>query len=124
MKNKKCLLGIAVLTAVFGMAELQAGDGHHHKYYWNNPGFGAVQVSTIAQAKNLPDHASVAIQAKVVRYMGKDLFEVNDGANSATVTIDDHFWSLFSPGDTVSLYGELDKSPFGFVIHVHYLVKN
>ncbi|MDR0568195.1 MAG: NirD/YgiW/YdeI family stress tolerance protein [Spirochaetaceae bacterium] len=123
MKSKIYLFGMTALMLVFGAAALHAGDGHHKSRYWYSAPDGNVPVSTIAQAKDLPDHSPVAVQVKVVRYVGKDLFEVNDGANSATVTIDDHFWHLFNAGDTVTLYGELDKNPFGFVIHAHHLVK-
>lgn len=123
MKNKKLLAGLAAVMLVVGIAETWAGDGHHKWRYWNSAADGTIPVSTIAQARELPDHSPVAVQVKVVRYAGKDLFEVNDGANSATVTIDDHFWPLFRAGDTVTLYGELDKNPFGFVIHAHHLVK-
>jgi uncharacterized protein YdeI (BOF family) len=129
MKNKFLVAGIAAALTVLAAGFLFAGD--KDKWWWWNygPGSGAsgtvpdFPVSTIAQAKNLPDKAPVAIEGKITRPLGKELFEVSDGKNTVMVEIDDHHWFAFRPEDTIIIYGEVDRHGFQFVIEAHYVVK-
>jgi uncharacterized protein (TIGR00156 family) len=130
MKNKRVLAGLAALVLVFGVTELRAGDGHHDWWWWNyGPGSGAsgavpnFPVSTIAQAKGLPDNAPVAIEGKIIRPLGKELFEISDGRDTVTVEIDDHHWYAFRPEDTIIIYGEVDRHGFRYIIEAHSVVK-
>jgi uncharacterized protein (TIGR00156 family) len=128
MKNKVLMAGMAAVL-VLATGALTAGD--KDKWWWWNygPGTGAsgtlpnFPVSTIANAKELPDHAPVAIEGKIVRPLGKELFEFGDGKDIVTVEIDDHFWRLFRPEDTLIIYGEVDRHWLQFIIEAHHVVK-
>jgi uncharacterized protein YdeI (BOF family) len=129
MKNKVLMAGMAAVLLVLATGVLTAGDKDEW-WWWNyGPGSGAsgtlpdFPVSTIVDAKKLPDHAPVAIEGKIVRPLGKELFEFGDGKDTVTVEIDDHFWRLFRPEDTLIIYGEVDRHAFRFIIEAHHVVK-
>jgi uncharacterized protein (TIGR00156 family) len=133
MKTKPSVVaGIAAVLLMLSAGELAADHHRHHHYrdaWWTyGPGRGisgevpGFPVSTIAQAKTMPDDTLVAMEGKIIRHLGKKFFEFSDGTQSVTVEMKDYRWyAAFRPEDTLIIYGEIDRHKFHFIIEVDYV---
>ena len=68
-------------------------------------------VTTVVQAKELPDDAWVSLEGNIVKQIGKELYEFKDSTGSIAVDIDDRRWrgQVVTPETKVRLDGEIDK---------------
>ncbi|MEY0291035.1 YgiW/YdeI family stress tolerance OB fold protein [Providencia rettgeri] len=68
-------------------------------------------VTTVIQAKELPDDAWVSLEGNIVKQIGKELYEFRDSTGSIAVDIDDKRWrgQVVKPDTKVRLDGEVDK---------------
>ncbi|ENN8377970.1 YgiW/YdeI family stress tolerance OB fold protein [Providencia rettgeri] len=68
-------------------------------------------VTTVVQAKELPDDAWVSLEGNIVKQIGKELYEFRDSTGSIAVDIDDKRWrgQVVKPDTKVRLDGEVDK---------------
>ncbi|KPD02523.1 YgiW/YdeI family stress tolerance OB fold protein [Moellerella wisconsensis] len=68
-------------------------------------------VTTVIQAKELPDDAWVSLEGNIVKQIGKELYEFKDSTGSIAVDIDDRRWrgQVVTPETKVRLDGEIDK---------------
>jgi len=66
---------------------------------------------TVADVRELPKDTFVQLKGKIVKRVGKDMYEFTDGKDNIMVEIDNKIWrnQTVSPKDMVILYGEVDK---------------
>jgi uncharacterized protein (TIGR00156 family) len=79
-----------------------------------------VQSVTVAEASNLPDDTDVRMEGRLVRSLGDEDYEFEDGTGSMTVEIDDDEWQGVEAGPEtrVVLEGELDSEQSGMELDV------
>lgn len=103
------VLAIAPITSV-GAA--QSGGGY--------TGPGDVKSVTVAEAANLPDDTDVRMEGHLVRSLGDEDYEFDDGTGTMIVEIDDDEWGgvEVGPETRVVLEGELDSEQSGMELDV------
>jgi uncharacterized protein (TIGR00156 family) len=71
----------------------------------------AVSLTSVAQASSLRDNAWVVMEGRIVRQLGHELYEFEDGSGSVKVDIDDKRWlaQTVTPADKVRIEGEVDR---------------
>ncbi|CAK7045458.1 MAG: Protein YgiW [Desulfovibrio sp.] len=85
----------------------------------------SIAFSTVEQAKKLRDDTAVALRGNIVRHLGKDKYEFQDHTGTVTIEIDDKDWRgvTVEPGDTVEIFGEVDRDLTRMKIEVDRIVK-
>ncbi|WP_415630237.1 YgiW/YdeI family stress tolerance OB fold protein [Providencia alcalifaciens] len=77
-------------------------------------------VTTVEQAKKMPDDAWVTLEGNLVRQVGHELYEFKDATGTVLVDIDNKRWlgQSATPETKVQLIGEVDKDWMEFEIDV------
>ncbi|MEX9217007.1 YgiW/YdeI family stress tolerance OB fold protein [Providencia huaxiensis] len=120
MKAKYAIVG---LFSLISFASLSANGGFSaNGVNYNSGGFiGANQpVTTVEQAKKMPDDAWVTLEGNLVRQVGHELYEFKDATGTVLVDIDNKRWlgQSATPETKVQLIGEVDKDWMEFEIDV------
>ncbi|MEY0291103.1 YgiW/YdeI family stress tolerance OB fold protein [Providencia rettgeri] len=120
MKTKYAIVG---LLSLISFASLSANGGFSaNGVNYNSGGFiGANQpVTTVEQAKKMPDDAWVTLEGNLVRQVGHELYEFKDATGTVLVDIDNKRWlgQYVTPETKVQLIGEVDKDWMEFEIDV------
>jgi uncharacterized protein (TIGR00156 family) len=120
MKAKYAIVG---LLSLISFASLSANGGFSaNGVNYNSGGFiGANQpVTTVEQAKKMPDDAWVTLEGNLVRQVGHELYEFKDATGTVLVDIDNKRWlgQSATPETKVQLIGEVDKDWMEFEIDV------
>ncbi|WP_165678557.1 YgiW/YdeI family stress tolerance OB fold protein [Metapseudomonas otitidis] len=118
--KKYVIVGLLGLVS-FGAFSANGGFSNHANSY-NSGGFiGASQsVTTVEQAKKMPDDAWVTLEGNLVRQVGHELYEFKDATGTVLVDIDNKRWrgQSATPETKVQLIGEVDKDWMEFEVDV------
>ncbi|MEX9214824.1 YgiW/YdeI family stress tolerance OB fold protein [Providencia rettgeri] len=111
----KAIIALVLSAASFGVL----ANNHVGGFVSNDGSVGprggfvatAQAVTTVVQAKELPDDAWVSLEGNIVKQIGKELYEFRDSTGSIAVDIDDKRWrgQVVKPDTKVRLDGEVDK---------------
>ncbi|WP_272575317.1 YgiW/YdeI family stress tolerance OB fold protein [Providencia sp. PROV273] len=111
----KAIIALVLSAASFGVL----ANNHAGGFVSNDGSVGpkggfvatAQAVTTVVQAKELPDDAWVSLEGHIVKQIGKELYEFKDSTGSIAVDIDDRRWrgQVVTPETKVRLDGEIDK---------------
>jgi uncharacterized protein (TIGR00156 family) len=129
---KKILLGVCLavcLASAFTACDAWDHDDDHddddHWYYPVTPGNGqtttapaiaAAAATTVSAALALPDDALVTLHGTISAAKGYEHYTFTDATGSISVDIDhdDWYYAGLAVGDTVTIYGEVDRE-YGYV---------
>lgn len=117
---KKILSIVALATLSLGgvLFAAQGKGGFANPATFQNPkgGFqqsGDVKISSVKEAKALPDDAIVVLRGYIVEQLEDDKYRFKDEVLDETIVIeiDEDDWKglVVSPEDLVVIYGEMDK---------------
>ena len=72
---------------------------------------GPANITTVAQAMNLPDDAPVIMRGRIVNSLGNERYTFTDNTGSITVEIERKVWGTLTvgPNDLVEISGEIDR---------------
>ncbi|WP_434778091.1 YgiW/YdeI family stress tolerance OB fold protein [Neisseria sp. Ec49-e6-T10] len=100
-----------------GYSGTQQGGGY--------TGSSNVQVSTIAQAKNLVDDSYVVLRGKLVQQIDSEKYLLKDNTGEIVVEIDHDKWGGLNvgPNDLVQIKGEIDKDWHSLEVDVDFIQK-
>lgn len=75
---------------------------------FQGPGIG---VTSVAQAKKMPDDSHVALKGYIVRNLGGELYSFKDKSGTINVEIDHDKWmgQVVNPDTLVEIQGEVEK---------------
>jgi uncharacterized protein (TIGR00156 family) len=112
MKMKR--IGIAILLGAFSMgAFAQQGSPVSPGGMGSPGGFKGPMpgLTTVAQAKSLPDDAWVVLEGHIVKQIGHELYEFRDKSGTIHLDLDDKRWmgQTAAPADKVHVEGKVDK---------------
>ncbi|MDR1390213.1 MAG: NirD/YgiW/YdeI family stress tolerance protein [Treponema sp.] len=107
------ILATLVFTGIIGA---RPGGGY------TGPSIG---ISTIQEAKKMPDESPVALEGKIECFAGDEKYVFTGGNDTIVVEIDNGVWRGLSIGaaDVVVIYGEVDKNFGRIKIEVDKVVR-
>jgi uncharacterized protein (TIGR00156 family) len=103
---KKNVVFAGFMLAVFVCAA--GADG------WRGGGYtgpSSIGVSKANEVKNMPHDTDVVLEGKIESYLGNEKYLFNDRSDTIVLEIDHDVWNGLEvgPGDTVIVYGEVDR---------------
>lgn len=114
MKKILCILPLA-LFAIGGSLFAQKG-GFVNPAHGGKGGFqqsAEMKISSVTEAKALPDDAVVVLRGYIVEQLGDEKYRFKDEVLDETIVIevDDDKWKglVVTPDDLLVIYGEMDK---------------
>lgn len=86
---------------------------------------GAINITSVADAKELRDDSKVILEGNIIKYLGHERYEFQDKTGIVVIEIDDDEWNgqIVRPEDTVTIYGEVERDFKDFHVEVEKLVK-
>lgn len=113
---KKSIMTVC-LAGVLGFSSLAMAAGFNgggSQQYYSGFNGGNQAISTVAQAKQMPDDSWVTLQGNIIKQIGKEDYVFKDNTGEINVEIDDRDWRgiTVSPQDTVIITGEVDTHRF------------
>lgn len=125
MNKFSALLGAAAIaaasTAAFAVPGGPAGFGAPAAAPGGPAGFQQAAAPDTVQAviQNGWDDQRVVLTGKLTNYLGNDKYEFTDKTGRIVVDLDDdRDWSHISKDQTITIYGEIDRSRRGIEIDV------
>lgn len=91
----------------------------------DSKGSPAGKITTVEEAKTLPDDTPVVLRGYIVQHVRSDHYTFQDDTGSITVEIDDDEWNgvIVGPADRVEIHGEVDRDLMSLEIEVEYIRK-
>jgi uncharacterized protein (TIGR00156 family) len=88
-------------------------------------GPSSARVSTVSEAKEMPDDADVILEGRIDMRLGHEKYQFSDETGTITVEIEDDEWRGVDvgPGDVVVIYGEVERKSHGTEIEAERVEK-
>lgn len=105
-----------VLIATLIVSGTVMAEGFKGATSYNDGGFNnsLQSLSTVEQAKQMPDDSWVTLQGNIVKQVGKEYYLFKDSTGEINVEIDQKYWQGrdVTPTDTIQITGEVDTHRF------------
>ncbi|WP_280529162.1 YgiW/YdeI family stress tolerance OB fold protein [Burkholderia perseverans] len=107
-------MGMAILIGMFSVGAFARQGGPVSPGGFGSPGGfkgPTPGLTTVAQARSLPDDAWVVLEGHIVKQIGHELYEFRDKSGTIRLDLDDKRWmgQTVAPTDKVHIEGEVDK---------------
>ncbi|MCL2007562.1 MAG: NirD/YgiW/YdeI family stress tolerance protein [Treponema sp.] len=106
MKKRFLIVCIIMILSFSGCDDLHFTEGNRGGFTGPN-----ANITTVAQALNLPDDTPVIMQGRITKFLGNERYTFTDSTGSITVEIERRVWGSLTvgPDDLVEIFGEIDR---------------